>query len=405
MNNQDQSTSNIIVLIDRFTKDTVGSITYDTLSKHAVVITDIREIGDEHFRGHVVIFEPCVSAIVTPEILQEVISKFEVTVHLVYQHSEVVAPIINLVSAIKADYSDLSWNFVYAVVNEDLAILEPYQRSVKILDGFSAFKQRIPADMQEYMDRFRGSYLDLVARTGDIIAEISHLRTVAQAQEAIGRQTIAGLVELKGLLDRSQDKVNAYEALLSKEYAKVFAGFYPERPRVLYIKKISHISGVDTLLSVLFAVLTKQYRSSCKVIKLVDSGNALDMRYIPNTYVAVTDPYNTAELFSNDFLMKLGAYSVMFDTLMLNRSGLEYLIIHDMRGTMSTALDSTLIDLRLNEISSDYAVLGEYDNVLSDQGRFVTFPWSFKECQKYTGSNVVKLANHPTIAAILDLLI
>lgn len=405
MKSNDQVASNIIIIIDQFTKDTVTSITYDVLSKHALVLTDIREISDEHFRSDVVIFEPSVTVMVTSEILREIIAKFEIKVHLVYQHEDAIAAIKEQVIPIKADYSDLNWNFVYAAVNNDLAILEPYQRSVNVLDSFAAFRDKVPADMQDYVARFYGTYLNLVAATGDILSENAELRAVSQAQEIIGRRTIAGLTEMKGLLDAAQDKINAYEALLSKEYAKTFAGFYPERPRVLYIKKVSHVAGVDTLLSVLFAVLTKQYRSSCKIIKLVDSGNALDMRYIPNNYVPLTDTYNTAELVANDFLVKLGAYNVMFDTLMLNRSGLEYLIIHDMRGVMSSALDSTLIDLRLNEVSADYAVLGEYENVLSERGRYTTFPWSFKECLKYTGSNVVKLSNHPTIGAILDLLI
>lgn len=392
----------LVILIDQFTKSTAHTITYDALSKHAAVITDIRELGEENFKSDVVIFEPAVSTVVTREILEELVPKLELKVHVVYQDDLIIEALRGLVDPIKASYNDINWNFIYAVVNKDFAILEPYQKSEEMLDSFQAVRARLAPDMVEYMDRFRGTYLTLCQRTNQLLDTNCRLREEFEAQRVIGMQTVAGLTELKALLDASQDKCNSYEALLSKSYDEVFGGFYPERPRVLYIKEISHTAGVDTFISILFSVLTQQYKSSVKVIKLVDSSNALSMRYVPNNYVAITDPYNTAELFTNDFLMKVGAFNVMFDILMLNRSGLEYLIVHDMRGSMKTALDPTLIDLRINEISADYAVLGEYDNALSDLGKHCAFPWSYKECRRYTGSQVVKLAGHPTIKAVLD---
>ena len=406
MTNRDAAiTNSIVVLIDQFTKATVETVTYDVLSKHVAVVTDIRELTDENYKSSVVIFEPSFSVMVTPEILAELKQNLEIEVFAVYQNEDAVRALTGLVHPIKADYSEIGWNFIYAVVNNDLAILEPYQRSVRVLDGFNAVRSRIPEDVVEYLDRFRGSYMTLVSAVQDVLTENAKLRETVEAQETIGRQTIAGIVELKELLDRSQDKVNAYELMLSKSYTVEFGGFYPERPRVLYIKRLSHLAGIDTLLSILFAVLTKQYMTSCKIIKLVDSSDALDLRYVPNTYVPVTDTYNTSQLLTNDFLVKLGGYNVMFDTLMLNRSGLDYLIVHDMRGVMGTALNPNLIDLRLNEMSADYAVLGEYDNVLSDFGKQVDYPWSFKESRKYTGTEIIKLTNHPTVGAILDNLI
>lgn len=402
MNNNIQSR---LILIDQFTKDTVSSITYDVLSKHAGIITDIREIGENNFNSDVLIFEPAVGVIVTRDILSEIIPKLNLRVWVVYQDNKVVMPLKGLVTLVKADYSDINWNFVYAVFNSDLAILEPYQNSKKVLDGFKAFRGRVPVDVVDYLNRLQGSYLSLYSSVDKVLSENTILKEQLEAQAKIGHQTISGLIELKKLLDQSQDKVNAYEALLSKQYDVTFGGFYPERPKVIYIKQISHVSGIDTFISVLYSVLSKQYRFGCKVIKLVDNSNSLDMRYIPNIYVAVTDPYNTAELLKNIFLVKLGAYNIMFDTLMLNRSGLDYLVVHDMRGTIHSALDASLIDLRINEVTADYAILGEYDNVLSDLSNQVAFPWSFKECQKYTGTRAVMLANHPTIRSVLDCLV
>ena len=362
------ASNNIVVLIDKFTKATVNTISYDVLSKHVAVITDIREIVEEYYKSSVVVFEPSFSVIVTPEIIRELKDALDITVFAVYQNSQHVKCFLDLVTPVYADYSEIGWNFVYAIVNNDLAILEPYQLSTKILDSFADINLHIPEDLVEYFDRFRGTYMNLVSTVSDLVTENATLKETVSAQEVIGRQTISGIRELKELLDRSQDRVNAYEALLSKSYSKIFGGFYPERPRVLYIKQFSHLSGIDTLISVLFAVLTKQYMCSCKVIKLVDSSSAMYMRYVPNTYLRVTDSYNTAQILTNDFILKLGGYSVMFDTLMLNRSGLDYIIVND----------------------------------ISDLEKKTEFYWNFIECSKYTGSNVIKLANHSTVERILD---
>lgn len=396
------SSTNIVVLIDQFTKDAVDSITYDALNKHVTVITDIKELSDTNAEAHVVMFEPAVPFIVTPEVLDEVTEPLQLKLYLFYQHDDIIASVASRCTCIKADYSEIDWNLVYAAVQKDLAILEPYQRSVRVLDAYKSVEDRLPEDLREYFQRFRGSYMALAGMVNKLIEQNARLVETVDTQEKIGEQAVAGISELKSLLDASQHKCNAYEALLSKSYDVTKGGFFPDRPRVLYIKCISHVAGTDTLISVLFAALQKQYKASVKVIKLVDAGCATQLRYVPNFYVPVKDAYNTSVLLQNDFLLKLGAYAMMFDTLLLNRSGLEYMIVHDMRSTLNSALDPTLVDLRINEMTQDYVALGEYDNVLSDASKKVMFPWSFKEIQKHTGTKSIRLVNHPTITAILE---
>ena len=397
-------TNGVVVLIDPFTKAATKDITYDVLSKHVAVITDIRELNDEYFQSDVVIFEPSFNVIVTPEILKEFKEKLEINVFAVYQSEEAVLSLQPYVTKIKADYSSVSWNLVYAIVRNDLAILEPYQKSLVELDSFRPVMSRIPADMQEYILRFRGSYLNLVASVSKVLEENARLSETVKTQEVIGRQTIAGLVELKDLLDRAQDQINAYEAVMSKSYTKVFSGFYPQRPRVLYIKKISHVAGMDTFISILFSVITRQYKLSCKVLKLVDASNSLELRYVPKNYYPITDTYDTSDIFTHQFIFVLSGLDILFDTLMLNRSGLELLIVHDMRNSIDPALDVQLIDLRMNEVSGDYLLLGEYQNTFSDNAKAATYPWDWREVQRFTGTRISRLVNHPTVRAVLDLL-
>lgn len=397
--------NNVVILIDSFTKTTVTSITYDDIAKHAAIITDVKELSDSYMECNLVIFETAIPLIVTPECLEELIDTLKIKVFLVYQKEEIIAAIKKYCTAVKADYSNVSWPFVYAVVNGDYAILQPFQESQYILDSFTSVRAKLPVDLREYFERFRGTYMNLAASVNALLDRISRLQEVADIQEKIGAQTISGLKELKKLLDQSQDKCNTYEALLSKSYDTVKNGFFPDRPRILYIKEISHLAGIDIFISVIFSVLTQQYKSSVKVIALVDASSALKLQFIPNYYIPLSDSYNTAELLQSDFVMKLGGYSLMFDTLLLNRSGLEYLIIHDCRSTPHSALDQSLIDLRINEMTQDYSAFGAYDNVLSDGGRHTSFMWIYKEIRKYSGSKSIRLSNHPTIRTILDLII
>lgn len=397
--------NSIAVLIDTFTKATVDTVTFDMLSKHASVITDIKELSDDLYKSDVVIFEPALSVIVTPEILKEMKDRFQLSFTIIYQNDNLICAYRGLCNTIKAYYKEISWNLVYGAVHSDLAILEPYQKSEEVIDNFKAFRSRFPSDVIDYIERFYGTYLNLLRVTDEVVLKNSQLTDLVDVQSKIGKRTIAGITELKGILEEMQRKIYGYEALLSDTQDKVFGGFYPERPKVLYIKQISHVSGMDTLLSILFTVFKEQYKASCKVIKLVDSSSAKQLRYIPNNYEMISGQFNTGDILRNDFLVKLGVSDIMWDTLMLNRSGLEYLIVHDMRGVMDYALDKHLVTVTINEMSFDYAILGEYDNVLSSSpSNSVEYVWDYREVQKHTGSKIIRLTGHPTITAILDAL-
>ena len=398
---------NIVVLIDPFTLHAVDTITYDALSKHVTVVTDIRELSDSHFGCEFVFFEPSVPAVVTPEILEEVCNIYSINPHLVYTLEEVrqLFEDNGRLHATKADFKILEWNLIYAVLNGDAAVLEPYQRTKLIAAEFATLLEGLPQELVNPVNRMYQSYLTLGTHLHSLIGKNAELEERLQAYKAIGNKTTEAIEELKRLLDNTVRQNRAYCAMLSESYDVTFTGLYSERPRTLYVKTISHLSGIDNLIALLYAVFTKQYKVSCKVVKLVDSTNPLAVSYVPNNYFPLTDTYNTYDVLKNDFMVSLGAYNILFNLLMLNRSGLDVLIVHDQRGVANDALDPSLVDLKINEMSSDIAVLNEYGNVLSDVEGHAQFVWDFRQVQKYTGTNSLKLANHPTIGKIMDYLL
>lgn len=398
------NTGNIVVLIDQLTLHAVDTITYDALSKHVTVVTDIRELGDAHYGCEFVFFEPSVPAVVTPEILTEVVDLYAIRAHLVYALEEVRQLFPENIHAIKADFKILEWNLIYAVLNGDAAVLEPYQRTRLVSAEFATLLENLPQELVGPVNRMYNSYLSLGAHLHTLIGKNAELEERLQSYKAVGHKTTEAMEELKRLLESTVRQNRAYCAMLSESYDVTFTGLYTERPRTLYIKTISHLSGVDNLVALLYAVLTKQYKVSCKVVKLVDSTNPLAVSYVPNNYVPLTDTYNTYDVLKNDFMVSLGAYNILFNLLMMNRSGLDVLIVHDQRGVAGDAIDSSLVDLKINEMSSDIAVLSEYNNVLSDLEGHAQFVWDFRQIQKYTGTNSLKLANHPTVGKIMDYL-
>lgn len=395
--------SNVVVLLDNYTRSAVESVTYDALVKHVTVVTDIREISDANYGCEFVFFEPAVPAIVTPENLQFIVNTFGVRAYLIYELQAVADLIGPLATSVQANYSLLEWNLIYAVLHSDAAILEPYQRSrMKPLE-FASLLENVPADLVTPINKLFLSYLALGREYRRLVGENARLHEMIGNYRSVGVKTSEAIKELRALFENVSAMNRTYCAMLSESYDVTFSGVYPDRPRVLYVKSISHLAGVDNLLMVLYSVLTKQYKVSCKVVKLVDSANATSLRYVPNVYLPLADSYSTGDVLTNDFLMSLGAYNVLMGVLMLNRSRLDYLIVHDLRGTMNSALDSSLYDLRLNEIAQDHAVLGEYENVLSDYQQ-APFRWSFEDIIEFTGTNTAKITHHKTVASILDYL-
>ena len=397
--------SNTVVLVDQFTRKAVDSITYDALAKHATVITDVRELSNMYYASEFVFFEPAVPTVVTPSVLDEYISMYSIKTHLIYCTEEVADLFDDNVHKECADYRQLEWNLIYAVIHADLAILEPYKKTRADCVKFSELIDNLPVECKEPVDRMFKSYLDLGHAVRTLVVDNAKMRETVTNYQSVGRKTTAAIQELKQLLEEATEENRTYCAMLSESYDVTFRGLYADRPRVLYIKSISHLSGIDNLIAVLYSVITKQYKTSCKVIKLVDSANASSVRYVPNVYVPITDTYNTYDVLNNDFVLCLGAYNVLMDLLMLNRSGLDVLIVHDQRGTMNDAIDSTLVDLKLNEVSGDYALLGEYDNTLTDIDKGAQFVWKFADVVQYSGTRATRLANHPTISAILNYLL
>lgn len=394
---------NTVVIIDMFTKGTC-KILLDSISKQVTVLNDLRELSTEHNNSVVIFFEPSVPSIVYPEVVKNIQDELSIDFRFVYFNDEFENVFDSSVKKYKIDFSTIDLVLCYAVVENDKSILDSYKESTVEIDSYKSFRDKLPAELISPFKSYHSSYLAMRNEYSKIISENLRLNNLLSIMESTNKKTKSVVDKLKSIAYEVIDKLHYYETMMSEADDKVSNGFYPERPKILYIKQISHLSGIDALLTSLFVAISKQKLSSVKILKLVDSSSALQIRYVPNTYTFISDVYSTAEL-SNPQIITCSSAQLMLDNLLLNRNKLEYLIIHDMRSCVNPSIDYNLIDLYLNEMSSDYAILGEYNNILSDDSTSAEYKWTYKEIMKSTGTSSIQLLNHPTIVKILgDLL-
>ena len=399
-----ESSNGVVFLLDQYTRRVTTHLPYDALSKHCVIITDIRELTDEYYGYNFIFCEPSVPMMVTPEILQQILSLTQVKAFMLCNSKNCGEMFEGIAKVEYVDFRRMDWNLLYAVINSDQAMMESYRDLNAVALEFTSFLNEVPDNIKEPITRMYKSYVNTVIKLREVekencekLAEIDTYKKVY----ALLHESAAGLREVNRKIENEK---NMLTAMLSKSCDVTFSGLYTERPRVLYIKSIGHLPGIDNLLLTLHTVLTSQYRVSCKVVKLVDSSSGISLRYIPNVYVPLAQQYTTSDVLDNNFLVSLGSYTMLFGMLMLNRSGLNTLIVHDCRGDFSEALEDSLIDLKLYELPGDYAVLSEYNNILSSVSS-AEYVWDFNVVQKETGTRSAKLANHPTVTSIASRLL
>lgn len=397
--------SDVIILIDIHTRCVAKNIAYNSIAKHATVLTDIREVSEANQGSSLVFFEPAVPVMITPEIIRETKEMFNVEPVFIYNEDGASALFEDVAYCVQADYSNIEWNLVYAAVTKDSAILEPYLRIRREPLDVAELLDKIPEHLLSPVSRLYYGYNELRRDYSHLLEKCRNAEEQVAIMDSLYQRSRGAMYELRTMLDKTIEENRKYSALLSESYDKTFVGIYNERPRTLYIKQISHVSGMDNFIFTLSSVIKAQYKLSCKVVKLVDSTNSLCLRYIPNNYFYLESSYSTAAVLENEYLVSLGAYSMLFSLLMMNRSGLDILIVHDLRGTPNSALDEKgLVDLTLHEVSGDYAVLSEYDNVISDLST-APFAWEFSKISKAGSTGAAMMGNHPTIGRVLSYII
>lgn len=394
---------NCIVIIDSNTKSQVDSIAYIELSNNAIILNDINEITEVYTDYCVVLFEPIILTGVTLPYIRELKNKYNIRFILIGSDKELVSILESVCEIELCNYKNIDINLIYSVIMKDMVILEYYKDTSEILNNYSCIEEKLPLDVRSYYKILYTNLLDILARYNSLLSINLNLQSENDSYRIILNKLKTGIKELHYYYSGLHNNLKEYQTSLTKSYEKTIKGDYPDRPTILYFKQHQHIPGFDILLNILYFVLSIQYKTSCKIVKLIDSSNALNSRYIPDKYTILQNTYNNKDVLINDFILKRGNYDLMFDLILLNRAKLKYLIIHDMRGTSSLALDNSLITSTVNLVSSEYLEFFNKDSVLTDVREIAEMFWNSMEYMRIpVQERLLKLSAHPTIINLLS---
>lgn len=393
---------NCIVVIDRDTKAQVDSISYIEISNNAIILNDINEIAEIYSDYCVVLFEPIILSGVTLPYLRELKYKYNIRFILVGSDKNLLSILESVCEIEFCNYKNIDINLIYAVVMKDMAILEYYTNTSEILSNYSSIQERLPIDAKDYYKILYTNLLDISSQYNHLLSENLILKSENDSYRVILEKMKKGVKELHQYYSEMHNNIKEYQTSLIKSYAKKVTGDYPDKPNILYFKQHQHIPGFDILLNIFYFVLSIQYKTSCKIVKLIDSSNALNTRYIPDKYTILQNTYNNKDVLINDFILKQGAYDLMFDLILLNRAKLKYLVIHDMRGTSSLALDNSLINSTVHLVSSEYLEFFDQESILTDVREIAEMFWNSMEYMRIPiEERLLKLSAHPTIVNLL----
>ncbi len=392
-----------VVILDRDTKALVENVAYIDLSNNTTILTDINELNGSFAKMPVVLFESILLSSATLPVLRELKYKYEFNFILLYNNKDMAQIAESLCTLYECDYSNIDINLIYSVVMKDTIVFENYIKVVHTIDSFRHVYNVLPKEHKELYKTLYTDLLDIIGQHNSMLKQTQDLEHQLSISRAEFSRIKKGIIELNDYYDAMHDSVTEYETRLTNSYDKPVSGDYPDKPKILYLKEQQHIPGCDILLNTLYFVLTTQFNTSCKIVKLVDSSNAKGTRYLPDSYAIMQNIYNNKDVLSEDFILKRGPYDQVFDLLLLNRAQLRYLIVHDMRGTSMLALDQTLIKSTIHLVSSEYKSFMQSDIILTESKKASELFWNNEVFNNIpVTKRLVALSSHPTVKKLLD---
>lgn len=399
---QDKIDSCAIVL-DSTTRVLAKSISYIELANFAHVLSDVDEINEAYNGMPIIIFESLLMTKVSIATLRDLRYRFNIDFILIYSNDEIGSIATSVCKLKKCDYRVIDVNLIYSVIMNDDVVFEAYKNVEHSIFSFRDIADDLNEKDTQYFKLMYHSLLDCYIQYNSLLKQYIDLQGLCDGYEAIFNKVKKGVTQLQEYYDSVNVRVSEYETRLSADFDKIVDGEYPNRPIILYFKEFQHIQGMDILLGVLHFVITVQYRRSCKVVKLLDSSNALQTRFIPSNYTFMQNSYNNRDILESNFIAKRGLYDLFFDLLLLNRSKLHILIVHDMRGCTSLALNDRLISSSVCCATSEYKQVFTDVNLLTESKKASKLFWNSSEYSKIPVSErLFKLSAHPTVRALID---
>lgn len=252
--------------------------------------------------------------------------------------------------------------------------------------------------------------LSTVAREDDLIEKYDtaalNVEQLSCENEILRKKNDAYLTEYTEMFSKAtqlNSVLSQYEVIFTKDiYTKVDLYSHSERPAIIYIKEYEWLSGLDKLIETLFNSVRVQNHKSCKVLRLFDSSSSRRLLTLPKYYKIIKNRYKMADVEVSDFICKTGDYMRILDSLLLNRTHLDVLIIVDCKDHNDTVLSGSHITFNVCGRKASLAPLrlNEENTITNEDSKL---HWEdFDTAQMTKRESFVFLSSQPVIGIILQ---
>lgn len=153
--------------------------------------------------------------------------------------------------------------------------------------------------------------------------------------------------------------IKQYEAIITEDvYKKISLINFRNRPFIIYFKQFTKMNDFDLFILTLYNALRVQKGFRCKVLKLYDSKDSIEIQLQPEYFKLMRSTFQNVDIEANDFLVKFGDYTKVIDLLLSNTMHIDILLIFDCKGHADRVISDADIYFEMCQSKEDRKALG-----------------------------------------------
>lgn len=333
----------VLLLIDEYTQRKLQVSTSDMRSNGVKVIYSLEDITEELVETYdkIIILEDYVlyeNAIGNLRLYKELFGFTYIYIGYNDLWLNIMDEVVD--ACYKMDISKLNFQQIAAVTLNDEALIERYIVEPDTIESkLNEFKDAILEEggFTGTIKQLYDSAVVLLNVVQDRDHRIKMLEKRNAALEVENKnsleQTDLTFAEINRLMDSERERdevVKQYEVILTQDvYSKISLMKYPKAPLVIYFKQYTKLNNFDWFIITLCNAIRTHTSHSCKVLKLYDSKDSIQIKLQPPGYKILRNKYTIADVESNTFLVKYGDYNGVFDIILNNKIGCDILLVFD----------------------------------------------------------------------------
>lgn len=267
---------------------------------------------------------------------------FTINIYYIYNDKRFVSLLEDVAQCVQFDYTHINGATLQAIVDNDKALLgeldAPIDKDIfkqsesiarRLLDNKASEELQILADAFINLQELYSNTLERLNLFKESSMELENkLLNITHTKDKL----LARQVDLLANIHKINNNIKQYNVILDRDvYDKVYTSDFNNKPVIIYIKEWEEFLHLESFLQTLYDCFRVKARLSCKIIKLLDSSSSKKVLAIPEKYYNVQSKFNSKYLDNNDFIIRFGNHVEVLKQLLINRVGVDVLIVYDQK--------------------------------------------------------------------------